>query len=227
MLNFVAILFSLYLVWGAATPWRDPNLIGRPVGREVERLLELPRIGSTRLHWGFFVSLVVAVIVGVVLRYTRIGFGMRVLASSDKAAHYAGINTRRLIMQVLITSGAIAGLAGAIELIGQGGRFSPEGLAVGLGYTGIVVAALGRLSPPGIVVAAVLLGGVENATITLQSLSTRIPISVSTIIEGTLIIFVVGGATLLRYRWRWIRRQTSITQMSLDEPPAQSQAGTA
>lgn len=207
MLNFVAVIFSYYLVDGTTSPWRDTTLIGHPVGREVASFLELPRLGTTRLHWGFFVAILAAVAVHFILRHTRLGFTMRVMNSSTKAAHYSGISIGALTMRVLLISGSLAGLAGAIELLGRGGRFSPEGFAAGLGYTGIVVAALGRLTPLGIVVSAVILGAVENAALTLQSMANPIPISVSIIVQGTLILFVVGGATLLSYRWRWIPRR--------------------
>ena len=207
MLNFVAVIFSYYLVDGTTSPWRDTTLIGHPVGREVASFLELPRIGTTRMHWGFFVAILAAVAVHFILRYTRLGFTMRVMNSSAKAAHYSGIRIGALTTRVLLISGSLAGLAGAIELLGRGGRFSPEGFAAGLGYTGIVVAALGRLAPLGIVISAVILGAVENAALTLQSMSNPIPISVSIIVQGTLILFVVGGATLLSYRWRWIPRR--------------------
>ena len=207
MLNFVAVIFAYYLVDGVASPWRDTTLMGHPVGREVATFLELPRVGTTRLHWGFFVAILAAVAVFLVLRYTRLGFTMRVMNSSTKAAHYSGISIGGLTMRVLLISGSLAGLAGVIELLGRGGRFSPEGLAAGLGYTGIVVAALGRLTPLGIVISAVILGAVENAALTLQSMANPIPVSVSTILQGTLILFVVGGATLLSYRWRWILRR--------------------
>ena len=207
MLNFVAVIFAYYLVDGSTSPWRDTTLIGHPVGREVASFLELPRIGTTRLHWGFFVAILAAVAVYLVLRYTRLGFTMRVMNSSIRAAHYSGISIGGLTMRVLMISGSLAGLAGVIELLGRGGRFSPEGFAAGLGYTGIVVAALGRLTPLGIVVSAVILGAVENAALTLQSMANPIPVSVSIIVQGTLILFVVGGATLLSYRWRWIPRR--------------------
>ena len=225
MLNFVAILVAHYLVSGSTSPWRDTNLMTRPVGREIARSLELPRIGATRLHWGFFVAMAATVLVFIVLRYSRMGFRMRILSSSARAAHYAGINVRRLMVYVLLTSGALAGLAGAIEVMGRGGRFSPPGLAIGLGYTGIVVAALARLSPFGVVITAVVLGGVANGTITLQSLSNPIPVSVSVIIEGTLILFVVAGTALLRYRWRWVSLRSSSAKRSTEQPihPAPTQ----
>ena len=207
MLNFVAVIFSYYLVDGSTSPWRDTTLIGHPVGREVASFLELPRLGTTRMHWGFFVAILAAAAVHYILRHTRLGFTMRVMNSSTKAARYSGISIGALTMRVLLISGSLAGLAGAIELLGRGGRFSPEGFAAGLGYTGIVVAALGRLTPLGIVVSAVILGAVENAALTLQSMANPIPISVSIIVQGTLILFVVGGATLLSYRWRWIPRR--------------------
>ncbi len=217
MLNFVAVIFSYYLVDGSTSPWRDTTLIGHPVGREVASFLELPRIGTTRLHWGFFVAVIAAVAVYLVLRHTRLGFTMRVMNSSPKAAHYSGVSIGALTVRVLLISGSLAGLAGAIELLGRGGRFSPEGFAAGLGYTGIVVAALGRLTPLGIVVSAVILGAVENAALTLQSMANPIPISVSIIVQGTLILFVVGGATLLSYRWRWIPRRAGPKAMPREE----------
>ena len=220
MLNFVAVIFAYYLVDGVASPWRDTTLIFHPVGREVAAFLELPRIGTTRLHWGFFVAILVAVVVFLVLRYTRLGFTMRIMNSSAKAAHYSGISIGGLTMRVLLISGSLAGLAGVIELLGRGGRFSPEGLAAGLGYTGIVVAALGRLTPLGIVISAIILGAVENAALTLQSMANPIPVSVSIIVQGTLILFVVGGATLLSYRWRWIRRRAGPDDVVATRPGA-------
>lgn len=213
MLNFVALLLMRYLIFGSRSPWRDLEVSQFPRGERIDQVFKLPYVGDTRLHAGLFVALLAAGVIWFLLRHTMFGFRMRILDSSKRAARYAGINITGLTLKVLLISGALAGLAGAIELSGRSGGLDPEGLAINLGYTGIVVAALGAWSPLGTVVVAVFLGGIENAATTLQSLSNRVPVSISTIIEGTLILFAIAGMTSIRYRWRWRRRR---------EPPAES-----
>jgi simple sugar transport system permease protein len=203
MLNFVALLLMRYLIFGSSSPWRDLEVSQMPRGARIDPLYKLPNLGDTRLHAGLFLALAAAFAVWFMLRHMMFGFKMRILDSSERAARYAGISVRGVTLKVLVLSGALAGLAGAIELSGRSGGLDPEGLAINLGYTGIVVAALGGWSPVGIVIVAIFLGGIENASTTLQSLSQRVPVSISTIIEGTLILFAIAGMTSVRYRWRW------------------------
>lgn len=223
MLNFVALLLMRYLIFGSTSFWRDLEISQFPRGARIDPVFKLPYIGETRLHLGFFVALGAALLIWFVLRQTMLGFKMKILNSSERAARYAGIGIRALTLTVLLVSGGLAGLAGAIELSGTSGGLDPDGLAIGLGYTGIVVAALGGWSPIGIVIVAVFLGGIENATTTLQSLSQRVPVSISTIIEGTLILFAIAGMTSIRYRWRWGSPRLRPTEPATLDMPAHSE----
>jgi general nucleoside transport system permease protein len=146
---------------------------------------------------------------------------MRVLGDSEDAARYAGVPIRGMVLAVLLLSGALAGIAGAAEVGGLSRRLDPSSLAIGLGYAGIIVAALARLNPGGVVLVAVLLGGVRNAGTALQSLPDRVPMEVAVMLEGAILLFALGSEVLVRYRIRWPWSRTG------DEPrdPAPTAAG--
>jgi simple sugar transport system permease protein len=126
---------------------------------------------------------------------------MKVLGDSPSAARYAGIPIRRTVIVVLLTSGALGGLAGASEVAGRAYTLDPNGLALSLGYTGIVVAALARYNPFGVALVAVLMGGLQNAGISLQSApGNHIPIAISYMLEGIILLFALGGEVFRRNR---------------------------
>jgi simple sugar transport system permease protein len=144
-----------------------------------------------------------AAIVWVLYRRTRFGFEVQVLSDSERAARYSGVRIRRKILAVMAISGAIAGLGGASQV----GDFThsldgdPNGLQkLGYGYTGIVVAALGRYNPFAVVVIALLLGGLENAGNVLQGVS--FPAGLVGVIQGIILFSALGGELLARYRIR-------------------------
>jgi general nucleoside transport system permease protein len=125
------------------------------------------------------------------------------LGDSEEAARYAGVPVRGMVLAVLLLSGALAGLAGATEVGGLSRRLDPNSLAIGLGYAGIIVAALARLHPGSVVLVAVLLGGIRNAGTALQSLPDRVPMEIAVMLEGAILLFALGSEVLVRYRFRW------------------------
>ena len=142
----------------------------------------------------------------VLYQRTRFGFEAQVLGDSERAARYAGVRVRRKILAVMALSGAIAGLGGASQV----GDFShaldgdPNGLQkLGYGYTGIVVAALGRYNPFAVVLIAFLIGGLENAGNTLQGPS--FPAGLVGVIQGIILFSALGGEVLVRHRVRIAR----------------------
>ena len=201
LLNFVALYLMRYLIYGSASYWRDPAVTNFPQGKTIPEVAHLPVLGLTRVHLGLLVGLLAAVLLWVMIKHTRFGFSMRVIGDSPPAARYAAIPIRRTILIVMLISGALGGLAGASEVTGIAHTLDPNGLAVNFGYTGIIVAALARSNPFGVVVVAVLLGGLQNAGSTLQTLSeTPVPIETSYMLQGAILLCALAGELFVRYR---------------------------
>jgi general nucleoside transport system permease protein len=204
LLNFVALFFMNWLIFGSTSYWRDPAATNFPQGKRIPIAADFPRFGATRIHFGLVIALIAVVIIWLMLTRTRFGFRMKVLGDSEAAARYAGVPVRSTILLVLLLSGALAGIAGATEIGGLARRLDPNGLSIGLGFTGIIVASLARLNPFGVVVVAMLLGGVRNAGTALQSLpgTSRVPIAIAIMLEGAILLFALGGELFVRYRMR-------------------------
>lgn len=201
MLTFVGLYLMRYLIFGSHSTWRDPETTNFPQGRRVPQSARFELWGDTRLHWGIVVAVGIALVVWVLIRFTSVGYDMNVVGSSPAAAEYAGISTRRVVIVALLTSGALGGLAGATEVAGRAYALDPNGLELGLGFTGIVVAALARYNPFAILVVAVFLGGLRNAGVAMQGLpGERVPVEVSLMLQGAILLFAIGGEVFVRYR---------------------------
>jgi ABC-type uncharacterized transport system permease subunit len=201
LLTFVALYLMRYLIYGSSSYWRDPLSTNFPQGKQIGESAFFPVWDNTRVHLGLLVAVVAAVLIWVLVTRTSFGFDMRVLGDSPAAARYAGIPVRRTIIVVLLLSGALAGLAGASEVGGTAHALDPNGIAVNFGFAGIVVAALARYNPLGAILVAGLLGGMQNAASTLQSLGTeRVPIAISLMLQGAILLFALGGEVFVRYR---------------------------
>lgn len=201
MLTFVALFLMNYLIFGSESYWRDLDVTNFPQGRTIADTARFEIWGNTRLHWGIVVAVAVAVLIWVLIRFTSLGYDMNVVGSSETAARYAGVPVRRTVIVTLLISGGLGGLAGATEVAGRAYALDPNGLALGLGFTGIVVAALARYNPLAVVPVAVFLGGLRNAGIALQGLpGKRVPVEVSLMLQGTILLFAIGGEIFSRYR---------------------------
>lgn len=195
MLNYVAILWLEHLYFG---PWRDPMGMGFPGTAMFPDGARLPRLVGTRIHLGIVLGLAAAVVLHAALSRTRWGYEMRVIGESPKAAQYAGMPISRTILWVMFLSGGLAGLAGMAEASGIHYRLQ-QGLAVGYGYTGIVVAALARLHPGGVIVAALFIAGILVGGDQLQTVM-HLPSAVGLVLEATLLFFVLGSDFFSQYR---------------------------
>ncbi len=189
MLNFVALAFMNYLIFGSMSFWRDPS---RPVpqGKQIPDSAVLPAI-SGRLHLGFAIAVVLAVLIWLLLRSSTFGFRIRTIGDSHRAARYAGIGVPVATLAVMSISGALAGVAGAIEVSGVTNRLDPKALAIELGYTGIVIAAVARLHPLGVVPVAVLLAAITTAGGSMQSIGVQVEVVV--LLQGLIFLSVTAG----------------------------------
>jgi len=216
MLNYVAANLATYLIFGSESYWRNLTGTGAtfPQGKRIGVDSHWPtfEVGSVVVPFGFLLGTIVAVKLFVILRRTRFGFEMAVIADSPDAARYAGMRTRRTILAVMALSGAVAGLGGASDVGDTRHLLDPRGLnQAGYGYAGIVVAALARLNPIAVVFVSILMGGLANAGRALQG--PGFPAGLVGTLQGLLLVFTLGGEVFARYR---IRRVRSIAAEALE-----------
>src|ERR1700728_2257490 len=154
MLVYVAYYGMDYLVRG---PWRDPHGLNFPTTAPFDPVATVPAlIEGSRLHAGTLIVLVVVMIVAVMLGRTIMGFEIKLIGAAPKAARFSGFNSDQLVLLTFALSGALAGLAGIIEVAGPIGYLQPD-ISPGYGFTAIIVAFLGRLNPVGILIAGLFL----------------------------------------------------------------------
>jgi simple sugar transport system permease protein len=194
LLNFVAVYLVSYLVRG---PLQEPLHI-YPQSSTIPLAARLPRLAeSSRLHAGFVVAVAVAVVTWWILRYTAAGFRIRAAGANPDAAQSAGqIDVIRATTRAFLVSGAIAGLAGAVEVTGVTFALY-ENISPGYGYTGIAVALLARLNPLGTVATGLLFGALEAGATAMQRdagvPSVTVSIVEALIILGSVLVWPVVG----------------------------------
>ncbi|GAA2210685.1 ABC transporter permease [Nonomuraea monospora] len=200
MLNYIAINLAAFLVRGPFAGQRaegeltvsTPKLPDSAMFPDLNFLFEgfgfLPPTRGGGL-WGFLiVAIVLGVAIWVVLERTRFGFNIKASGLNSPAALASGVNPKKMVISAMVLSGAIAGLIGLPEILGDRGAYNSN-FTAGLGFLGIAVALLGRNKPVGIAIAALLFAFLDRAQGALQFAD--IPPSVITIIQGTIVLLVV------------------------------------
>jgi ABC-type uncharacterized transport system permease subunit len=201
VLVYVADLTLDYLVRG---PWRDPKGFNFPQTVSFDDGSLMPMLADGgRLHAGVLIGPLVVLIAWFVMSRTLFGFGIRVSGESPKAARFAGFDSSKLLVAAFSISGALAGLAGIVEVTGQIGQLKPA-ISGGVGFTAITVAFLGRLHPVGmifgaLVVALTVIGG-EGAQIAL-----KLPLDLTRTFQGILLMCVLAADALVSYRVRLVK----------------------
>jgi ABC-type uncharacterized transport system permease subunit len=202
MLNYICLLWVGYLVRG---PWADPLAYSFPYSPPILDNAQMgPLFGS--LNGGLLILAAAALCVWIIDYGTRWGYELRVSGDAPQAARYGGISATAVTLSALCVSGALAGLAGAVELSTTTGRLQ-LGLSPGYGFMAILVAWLGGGRALPIIVVSILYAGLLNGGFSLQV--SRIPSSISTILQALILIMVLAGVTLGRYRIRLVRGATA------------------
>jgi simple sugar transport system permease protein len=200
MLVYVAELLLDYLARG---PWRDPKGFNFPTTAAFDSVATMPTfMEGSRLHWGAIIALLVVIWATVMLGRTLRGFEIKLVGAAPRAARFAGFSDKWLTVVTFLISGALAGLAGIIEVTATVGHLQPN-ISPGYGFTAIIVAFLGRLNPVGILIAALFLAltfiGGESAQISL-----KVPLDLTKVFQGILLFFVLACDTLILYRFRLV-----------------------
>ena len=189
MLNYVA---QYLLAWAVNGPLRvpgAPSAITEDVGNAA-----LPILIGRDGHFGLILALLAVGLVSFVLFRTTFGFEVRTVGANPEAARYAGMRPRRLIVITMSICGALAGLAGAIELLGIAHK-TPSSYATSVGFDSIAIALLGRSSPLGVLAAALLFGAMRAGS-GLMQLRSGIPIELVDVLQATILLFLVANPVL-------------------------------
>jgi simple sugar transport system permease protein len=202
MLNYVALLWVDYLVFGA---WADPTAFSFPYSRAFPAAARLPTLYGD-IHLGLLFALVAAAGLAVILARTSWGFEIRTIGASHATARYVGMPVRRNILLVMAASGALAGLAGVGEVSGVIHRIQ-QGLSPGYGFTAIIVAWVAQLQPWAVVVVAILFAALLNGGFVIQT--TGVPAAIAYMLQALILAFVLASEYLLRR----LRRKRAVDRM--------------
>jgi ABC-type uncharacterized transport system permease subunit len=198
LLNFIVLLLVSMMLDG---PMKDPSAMGWPQSVSLIGELELSKlIPQTRVHTGLLFGLTLAVAVWVLMRYTVLGFDIRALGANARAAAFAGVPVTRTVVLVALLSGALAGLAGAIEVAGRTSYVTLD-MSPGYGYSGIVIAMLAALHPLGVVLASVYVAGVLVGADSM-SRAIGVPTYIADVIVAASLLSVLVATLLTQYRVR-------------------------
>ena len=157
-------------------------------------------VEPTRLHTGLLIAILMAVLVYIFLWRTTIGYRIRAVGLNPSAARYAGINVPGYMVVSMALSGAFAGMAGAVEILGLHHRmFEPLAVSAGYGFSGIVVALFGKLHPLGAIPASLLFGGLLVGGDKMQR-AVQVPQVLITALLGLIVLFVVSSEIWSRRR---------------------------
>lgn len=214
--NTNEILVSLMLVYiaeqllaSAALSWlRNPQGNGFPGSRNLSQIPAMSNpelISGTGAHWGVVAAFAAVVAAYVLINKHMLGFQIRLTGESPRAARFAGVKDKLLVLFCLGTAGALSGLAGLFEVTGPAGQISID-FGAGYGFTAIIVAFLGRLHPVGILLAGLLLAltfiGGELAQFMLGLPSASIQV-----FQGMLLMTLLGMDIFVNYRLMIVKKE--------------------
>jgi simple sugar transport system permease protein len=195
LLNYVA---AALLAWAVRVGIRDTGAFtpqSRPIGDA-----GLPNVPGLSVHLGFVIALAAVPLFAVLLARTRFGYRVDVMGAGTEVLGAGEARPARLTLAVLAVCGALAGLAGYVEVAGVTGRVTPD-FATGYGYTAIIVALLGRLRPAGILFAALALSALSTG-FEVAERSYEIPSSTAGVIQALVVVFFVAGDALAHRKGR-------------------------
>lgn len=196
MLNYTALYTTNAIVRSVLTDNRDAtDSIPASASLSSEWLQNMTDF--SRLHYGILIALFMALLMWFIIEKTTLGFEIKSVGFNPNASKYAGMNVKRNIIISMVISGAFAGLAGAMEGLGTFGYMSVQSGFTNLGFDGIAVALIGANSAPGVVIAALLFGGLKVGALNMPT-QAGVPNELVDIIIA-LIIFFVASSYLIRW----------------------------
>ncbi len=209
MLNYIAAYFILWLL--KTKTFLRPGRID-PIAPEVADSAKLPLLAGEnfRIHAGIFIALAAAFFVWWLLTKTTVGYKFRAVGANSQAARTAGISVPFVITSTMMICGALAGLGGAVHVLGSEHALNTD-VAGSFGFDAITVALLGRAQPLGTVFAALLFGALHTGGRMMQS-NTGVPLDIVVVTQGLIVLFI-AAPMFVRYifRLKKLNASTSLT----------------
>ena len=198
LLNFIVLLLVSLMLDG---PMKDPTAMGWPQSVALLGDLELSKlVVQTRVHTGLLWAITLALGLWALMKFTVLGFDIRAVGANARAAAFAGVSVTRTVVLVALLSGGLAGLAGAIEVVGRTSYLTLD-MSPGYGYSGIVIAMLAGLHPLGVVLGRVFVAGVLVGADSMSRVI-GVPTYIADVIVATSLIAVLIATLLTQYRVR-------------------------
>lgn len=192
MFNWIAFFLSNYIAGFPAIHSEGNAEATRNISENARILFSKDFINRLNLcptaNWGILLAIVLTVVVYFVIEKTTLGYELKAVGFNKNAAEYGGINVNRSILTSLAISGALAGIGGALLLLGMGGRISVFTSQEGYGFAGIVVALIGVTNPFGVFIAGLFYGAMTYGGSKLNLVGA--PTQVVNIIMGTIVFFI-------------------------------------
>lgn len=205
LLNFIVLLAVSALIDG---PMKDPSAMGWPQSVVIQDSLQLDKlIARSRVHTGLLWALALAGLLWALLGLTTTGFEIRAVGANARAAHFAGMPVGWVTVKVALLSGALAGLAGAIEVAGRAGYVTLD-MSPGYGSSGVVIAMLAALNPLGVVAAAVFVAGILVGADSM-SRAVAVPTYIADVIVAVSLITMLIATLATQYRIVWFERRSA------------------
>jgi simple sugar transport system permease protein len=198
LMNFIVLLAVSALLDG---PMKDPTAMGWPQSVAVQDAMQLDRlVERSRVHTGLLLALGAALLLWALLRFSAFGFAVRAVGANARAAGFAGLPVARTALLVALGSGALAGLAGAVEVAGRAGYVTLD-MSTGVGYGGIVIAMLALLHPLAVVAAAVFVAGMMVGADGM-SRAVGVPTAIADVIVAVALLATLVATMAAQYRLR-------------------------
>ncbi len=196
LLNYIALFVLKFLMYGT---WRDPLSHGFPLSKPFPDNAQLPRIiYHTRVNLGLIFGIIAVVVVWFILKKTKFGYEITVIGENPRAARYAGMDVAKNIIIAMAISGALAGLAGMVQVSGiihlLQIKINPD-----YGYTAIIVAWLSYLDPIAAAFVAIFLGGLASGAYQIQ-ITMQVPFGIVNVIESVILFALIGSEIFMKYR---------------------------
>ena len=193
MMNWIAFRLTEWLLSG---PMSRPGSGGMPLSPLIQKSAEIPQFfqAPIRFHLGFIIALAVAWLINWLLFKTTWGLNLRTVGTNPRAAKYAGLSTTKSIITAMLISGALAGTAGAVQILTVN-RSIALGLSSGYGFDSIALALIGNNTPLGVILASLLFGTLRNGATRMMVVS-AIPIDIVDVIQAIILMFVAAPAII-------------------------------
>lgn len=192
MLNYIALSIVKYLQNG---PWKDP----RTQFPKMSMLNDNARLTKVfGVHWGWILALVLVVLAYIYFSRTKQGYEIAVVGESNNTARYAGINVSKVFVRTMLLSGAMAGLAGMLQVTGSDYTIT-ENTAGGVGFTAITVAWLAKMNSVGMLIVALFIAVLERGSNKIQT-TFKIPASAADVLTGIILFFMLGCEFFINYK---------------------------